>query len=139
MAARGCAGARGEGGPGCKRRSHRRCLRCEAGGGKPPSSGTIFSNDMKRNRIWRVAGISFEHFHMGDLLKLVFAHPRAEIVGICDEQPARMQSAIRDFSIPASRVFTDYRACLEKSKPDLVILCPATARHAWFVERVAPG
>ena len=75
---------------------------------------------------------------MGDLLKMVHAHPRAEIVGICDEQPARMQSAIRTFSIPASRVFTDYRACVERTKPDLVILCPATARHAWFVEKIAP-
>jgi len=93
---------------------------------------------MKRNRAWRVAGISFEHFHMGDLLRMAFEHPHAEIVGICDEQPARMQSAIRNFSLAPERVFTDYRACLEKSKPDLVILCPATARHAWFVEKVAP-
>jgi glucose-fructose oxidoreductase len=93
---------------------------------------------MKRNRIWRIAGISFEHFHMGDLLRMAFEHPRAEIVGICDDQPVRMQSAIRNFSIPAERVFTDYRACLEKTKPDLVILCPATARHAWFVEKTAP-
>jgi glucose-fructose oxidoreductase len=93
---------------------------------------------MKGNRIWRVAGISFEHFHIGDLLKMAFEHPRAEIVGICDEQPARMQSAIRNFGIPPQRVFTDYRACMEKAKPDVVILCPATARHAWFVEKVAP-
>jgi predicted dehydrogenase len=93
---------------------------------------------MKRNRIWRVAGISFEHFHIGDLLRMVREHPRAEIVGICDEQPRRMQAAIRNFSIPADRVFTDYRTCLERTKPDLVVLCPATARHAWFVERVSP-
>lgn len=93
---------------------------------------------MKRKKIWRVAGVSFEHFHMGDLLRMVFDHPRAEIVGICDDQPARMQAAIHNFAIPADRVFTDYRACLEKSKPDLVILCPATARHASVVEKVAP-
>jgi len=92
---------------------------------------------MKRNRIWRVAGISFEHFHMGDLLRMVAEHPRAEIVGICDDQPMRMESAIRNFSIPAERVFTDHRECMERTKPDLVILCPATARHAWFVEKVA--
>ncbi len=93
---------------------------------------------MKRNRVWRVAGLSFEHFHIGDLLRMAFEHPRAEIVGVCDEQPARMQSAIHNFSLGPERVFTDYRACLEKSKPDLVILCSATARHAWFVEKVAP-
>jgi len=93
---------------------------------------------MKAQRLWRVAGISFEHFHMGDLLRMTGAHPRAEIVGVCDEQPARMKSTIQDRSIPAEQVFTDYRACLEETKPDLVILCPATARHAWYVEKVAP-
>jgi glucose-fructose oxidoreductase len=93
---------------------------------------------MKRKRVWRIAGISFEHFHMGDLLRMAFEHPRAEIVGICDDQLPRMQSVIRNFAIPSERVFTDYRVCLEKTKPDLVILCPAIARHAWFVEKVAP-
>ena len=93
---------------------------------------------MKGKRIWRVAGISFEHFHMDDLLRMAFEHPRAEIVGVCDEQPVRMRAAIRNFSILPGQVFTDFRACLEKTKPDLVVLCPATARHAWFVEKLAP-
>lgn len=86
----------------------------------------------------RVAGINFDHFHMGDLLRMAFNHPQVEIVGICDEDPARMRDAIRNFHIPPERVFTDVEACLEKSKPDFVILCPATARHAEYVERVAP-
>jgi glucose-fructose oxidoreductase len=86
----------------------------------------------------RVAGINFDHFHMGDLLRMAFNHPQVEIVGICDEDPARMRDAIRNFRIPPERVFTDVEACLEKSRPDFVILCPATARHAEYVERVAP-
>jgi glucose-fructose oxidoreductase len=86
----------------------------------------------------RVAGINFDHFHMGDLLRMAFNHPQVEIVGICDESPARMRDAIRNFRIPAERVFTDVEACLEQSRPDFVILCPATARHAEYVERVAP-
>ena len=86
----------------------------------------------------RVAGINFDHFHMGDLLRMAFNHPQVEIVGICDEQPARMGDAVRHFGIPGDRVFTDVDECLERSKPDFVILCPATARHAEYVERVAP-
>ncbi len=86
----------------------------------------------------RVAGINFDHMHMGDLLRQAFEHPEVEIVGVCDEQPARMQPAIRNFAIPPERVFTDWRACLEQAKPDFVILCPATARHADYVERCAP-
>jgi predicted dehydrogenase len=46
---------------------------------------------------WRVAGIGFEHMHMGDLLREVREHPDAEIAGICDEDPDRMASAIATF------------------------------------------
>lgn len=87
---------------------------------------------------WRIAGINFDHMHMGDLLRQAHEHPDAEIVGVCDEQPARMASAVANFGLPAERVFTDYRACLERTKPDLVILCPATADHAKWTKRVAP-
>ncbi len=87
---------------------------------------------------WRVAAVNFDHFHMGDLLRMVWEHPEAEIVGICDEHPSRMQQAITNFQIPAERVFTDHQQCLEKTAPDLVILCPATAEHAIWTERVAP-
>lgn len=87
---------------------------------------------------WRVAGICFEHMHMGDNLRMVFEHPNAEIVGICDVDPSRMRDAIAKFGIPADRVFTDHKACLDQCAPDLVILCPSTANHATWVERVAP-
>jgi glucose-fructose oxidoreductase len=75
---------------------------------------------------------------MGDHLRLVHEHPDAEIAGICDEDPARMAAAAATFNIPGDRIFTDYHRCLEVTQPDLVILCPATAEHALWVERVAP-
>jgi predicted dehydrogenase len=87
---------------------------------------------------WRIAGINFDHFHMGDLLRQASEHPNAEIVGISDEQPERMVSAAKNFGLSADQVFTDYRACLEKTKPDLVVLCPAASRHGEWVEKVAP-
>ncbi|MBL9169241.1 MAG: Gfo/Idh/MocA family oxidoreductase [Verrucomicrobiales bacterium] len=90
---------------------------------------------MKR---WKIAGINFDHFHMGDLLRMAANHPEAEIVGISDEHPERMVEASRNFSLGADRVFTDYRACLEKTRPDLVILCPAAAKHGEWTAKVAP-
>ncbi|HVJ83449.1 MAG TPA: Gfo/Idh/MocA family oxidoreductase, partial [Planctomycetia bacterium] len=87
---------------------------------------------------WKIAGINFDHFHMGDLLRMAHDHPNAEIVGICDEDPARMAEAIRNFKIPPERVFTDVRAAMEQTKPDLAILCPATAKHGEWTELVAP-
>jgi glucose-fructose oxidoreductase len=85
----------------------------------------------------RVVGLNFDHMHMGDLLRKCQEHPGVEIVGICDEEPARMQAAIINFQIPPDRVFTDPHRCLEATKPDFVVLCPATAQHATYVELVA--
>ncbi|HRI88515.1 MAG TPA: Gfo/Idh/MocA family oxidoreductase, partial [Candidatus Hydrogenedentes bacterium] len=89
-------------------------------------------------KTWRIAGINFDHSHMGDNLRMAFNHPQVEIVGICDEQPERMKSTIGNFSISSERVFTDYRACIEKTRPDIVLLCPATATHGTWTEKVAP-
>jgi glucose-fructose oxidoreductase len=87
---------------------------------------------------FRIAGINFDHMHMGDLLRMVHNHPEAEIVGVCDETPSRMEHVVRNFALPAERIFTDYRQCLEETQPDIVILCPATARHGEWVTKVAP-
>ena len=89
-------------------------------------------------QLMKIVGINFDHMHMGDLLRMAHEHPRAEIVGVCDEAPERMGTAAANFSIPPDRVFNDYRQCLERTKPDIAILCPATARHAEYVEKIAP-
>ncbi len=85
----------------------------------------------------KVVGLNFDHMHMGDLLRQCHEHPGVEIAGICDEDPARMQSAIANFRISRERVFTDLDRCLRETAPDLAVLCPATAQHADYVERVA--
>lgn len=87
---------------------------------------------------WKIAGINFDHFHMGDLLRMAHNHPEAEIASICDPDPARMLEAQRNFSLRSDQIFTDVTDCLNQSKPDLIILCPAAARHAEWVEMVAP-
>jgi predicted dehydrogenase len=85
----------------------------------------------------KVVGLNFDHMHMGDLLRQCAEHPDVEIAGVCDADPARMQAPIRNFQIPPERVFVDPDRCLETTTPDFVILCPATARHADYVEIAA--
>lgn len=85
----------------------------------------------------RIVGISFDHMHMGDLLRMVNDHPGAEIAGIFDPDRATMQRAIDTFAIPPDRVFTDFDTCMKVAKPDLAILCAATADHARYTERLA--
>lgn len=75
---------------------------------------------------------------MGDLLQMVHEHPDAEIVAIADEDASRMEELSQRLRIPADRVYSDIERCLIETRPDLVILCPAAARHAEWVERVAP-
>jgi glucose-fructose oxidoreductase len=88
-------------------------------------------------RKWRIVGVSFEHMHMGDLLRQAYEHPNAEIVGLCDENEARMADAVANFSISREHVFQDVERCVREKHPDVAILCPATARHADVVEQVA--
>lgn len=87
---------------------------------------------------WRVAGINFDHSHMGDPLRMTPEHPGAEFVGIRRPDRERMASAIGNFAIPEARVLADDRACLEETRPDIAILCPSTAAHADWVLKVAP-
>lgn len=88
---------------------------------------------------WKIAGINFDHFHMGDNLRFAHNHPACEIVGICDLKPERMQEAINNFGVPGDCVFTDHNECLKKTKPDIVLLCPASAEHGRWTEMVAPS
>ena len=87
---------------------------------------------------FRVAGISFDHMHMGDLLRMVHEHPQAEIAGLYDPDPARMADAAAAFDVPPERLHTDLDACMAAARPDLAILCSAPADHAAMTERLAP-
>src|SRR6218665_3921885 len=88
-------------------------------------------------RKWRIAGINFDHMHMGDLLRMAYEHGNAEVVAICDRDHARMQTAAQNFGLGSESIFSDVDRCIEQSRPDLVILCPTTADHASAVEQVA--
>jgi predicted dehydrogenase len=48
-----------------------------------------------------------------------------------------MTEAAANFSIPNERVYGDLAQCVREARPDLAILCPATARHPEVVEEVA--
>ena len=86
----------------------------------------------------RVLGISFDHMHMGDLLREVAEHPDAEIAGVFDPDRARMEAAIAKFGIPEERVFTNLETCLAMAGAGLAIVCSASADHAAYVEKIAP-
>ena len=86
---------------------------------------------------FRIVGISFDHMHMGDLLRQVADHPDAEIAGLFDPDRSRMDRAVAQFGVPDDRIFTDFDACMQATKPDLAILCAATGDHAAYAQRLA--
>ena len=86
----------------------------------------------------RFVGLNFDHMHMGDNLRMVIENPQAELVGICDLQPERMEESIVRLNIPRDGVYSSPERCLESVQADVAILCPAAAEHGDWVERVAP-
>ena len=83
-----------------------------------------------------VLGISFDHMHMGDLLREVAEHPDAEIAGIFDPDRARMAAGDRASSaFPRSASSPTSTRASRKTKADLAIVCSATADHANYVEK----
>ena len=87
---------------------------------------------------FKIVGINFDHMHMGDLLRKAKDHPDVEIVGVSDEKPDRVMPVLKQIGLDESLFVSDYRKLMEDTKPDMVILCPATAEHALWTERVAP-
>ena len=53
---------------------------------------------------WKIAGVNFDHMHMGDLLRQVHDHANAEIAGVCHTDRERMATTIQNFNIPPERV-----------------------------------
>ncbi len=88
--------------------------------------------------MYRVAGISFEHMHMLDNLRMVESHENCELVAVCDADPSRLEDTCEQLSLRTDRVFTNWEMCIEKSRPDFIILCPSTGDHALWVDRLAP-
>lgn len=86
----------------------------------------------------RIVGVSFDHMHMGDLLRAVWEHPDAEIVALFDPDISRMRLAMQQFEVPENRLYDDLDRCLAEAGADTAILCSATAMHADYVERIAP-
>ncbi len=92
---------------------------------------------MAARKKWRIAGINFDFRHMDHLLACVARTPHAELVGIAHHDRGEMADVIAAHEVPDDRVFTDWRQCIEATRPEIVILCPASGAHADWVEDVA--
>ena len=85
----------------------------------------------------KVVGLCFDHMHMGDLLASAQASAHYEIVGVYDTQPDRMAEVCSDLKIASELQFYDWQELLEKTSPDLGIICSPTAEHKMWTQRLA--
>lgn len=86
---------------------------------------------------WRVAVAGFDHMHAGDQIALALAHPRAELVGIWDPDPAKVDPVADDLGVDRALRFADLDTLLGEARPDIVIVCSTTQDHLALVQRLA--
>ena len=67
---------------------------------------------------WKIVGINFDHFHMGDLLRLVYEHPSAEIAGVCDDDPERLCPELDEILPDSANLPYDMRKVIESVVDD---------------------
>ena len=60
---------------------------------------------MATKKTWRIAGINFDHLHMGDLLRQAVEHPNAEVVGVSHEDAAVVWPVIDRLKIPHETLY----------------------------------
>lgn len=75
---------------------------------------------------------------MGDNLAMADAHPNCEVVGLCDRDLSRTRAAQMALQLADDQVFADWQICIEKSRPDFLLLCPSTGDHLLWIQRLAP-
>src|SRR5690554_3076036 len=85
----------------------------------------------------RVVGINFDHMHMGDLLRLVVAHPDAELVGVWHHTADKPHDVLDRLKLDRALFHADFDACMTKTKPTAAVVCASTGTHAQWVEKVA--
>jgi predicted dehydrogenase len=93
---------------------------------------------MTSERPWRIAVIGFSHMHAGDQIREVLEHPGTELVGVWDEERARVESVVAGFGLDHRLIFDDLEELLERGRPDVAVICSTTAEHVDLVRRIAP-
>ncbi len=78
----------------------------------------------------RVIGVNFDHMHLGDLLRQAHENPNVEVVGVQDEDSERVFPVLDRIGLDRSLLVSDLDVLIEKTRPDLAILCSSTATHA---------
>ncbi|MGF1634170.1 MAG: Gfo/Idh/MocA family protein [Phycisphaerae bacterium] len=85
----------------------------------------------------RIVGVSFDHMHIGDLLRLAKDHPDAQIVGVWHHEPNEPHAVLERLGLDKSLYFADFDEMMRSTKPDMAIVCAATARHAQWTVKLA--
>ncbi|NHF62338.1 Gfo/Idh/MocA family protein [Microcella pacifica] len=87
---------------------------------------------------YRVAGVAFDHMHIGDQLRVAQLHPQAEVTGVFDTDKARMDAVCDDLGIATELRHLDLQQMLASARPDIVFVCSPTDQHLEYVRLLAP-
>lgn len=87
---------------------------------------------------YRVAGVAFDHMHIGDQIKVAQDHHDCELTGVFDTDRARMDAICDDLGVAPELRHLDLEEMLAAAKPDIVFVCSPTDQHLEYVRRLAP-
>lgn len=87
---------------------------------------------------FRVAGVGFDHMHIGDQLALAIDHDEVEIVGAFDApgHEGRADGVLSSLGLSVP-LFDDLDELVASVAPDLAFVCVPTSEHAAVVERLS--
>lgn len=86
---------------------------------------------------YRIAVVSMAHGHAGPHIEKMLKSGAARLVGIGESSPERVARA-KKLGAPADLIFDDWRAMIDRVKPDAVWAFTETSRHVEVVEYCAP-
>lgn len=85
----------------------------------------------------RVAVIGFDHMHAGDQISVAQQLPQVDLVSVWDDESKRMAEVCGELGIDPDLRYDDLDALVEKTAPDVAVVCSTTDDHRRLAEYFA--
>ena len=92
---------------------------------------------MSTAKRWKFAVIGFDHMHAGDFVRTIGRSENAELVGVWDGEPARLERVGEDLGVPPEQRFKQIDELIASSGVEIAAVCSTTKDHPNWVRHLA--
>jgi predicted dehydrogenase len=92
---------------------------------------------MSTAKRWKFAVIGFDHMHAGDFVNKIVGSRNADLVGVWDSEPARLERVSDDLGIPVKHRFRRFDELIGSTGVEIAAVCSTTKDHPRWVRRLA--